>query len=203
MLMNPNASPEDSTPLPGITGVIPQWLRDVPHIQTTPETAGGNATIFAPDMPFGQAGQFFGGFVEHPTDPWQGLETMAQESTGLLNPGIKTTYELGTGRSSLTGAPIDRSPSAVASSLVPFARVATSDMGRLPEKQSPKFTINIGGKKVDIPENWLNYLTGAGMRSISPQRIKGELLRQKDLIDAQTKANIAAERAKAKKEYGG
>lgn len=185
--------PDPDESMPGVTGVIPDWLREMNPTSIGRETADGqDASFIAPDLPYQQASQLLGGFTK---SPQQGVTQMGREILGGVSPLAKIPAEAAMGRDITTGAPNSRNAALIAANNVPVVRNAISDMGKDEDKKNPEFTINIGGRPVDVGERWINYFTGAGVRKVGPARITSELMRR----DQEAKDNIKAKQKENRK----
>lgn len=179
--------------LPGITNVVPQWLRDLYPMQVSPETPTSDATFISPDLPYEQPAQFLGGFSR---SPGEGQSQLLRQITGALTPALKAPIEYGIQEDIATGAPLSSLEvggkdlgvgARVLANQAPVGQRLTSDLNRDSEHVGPRFTISVGGKTVEVPEAWINYATGAGIRKVTPARTKSEILRRDEPIKAQIK----------------
>lgn len=194
-LANAILGPQDpDEPLPNITGAIPEWLREMGPSMLQGETGQQDPVFMSPDMPYQQAGQFLGGFTKGPE---AGVAQAGKEAISSFNPLGKIPVELAMGRDISTGAPKDRDLVDAAIGTAPFARNVLSDKDKDSEHVSPTFTLNVGGTPVEVPEKWVNYFSGAGIRKVTPARMKSELLRR----DQPVKDAIRAKKNQLKVEY--
>lgn len=183
-------------PLPGMISTTPEWISRIPGVELT-EAGPENDTVFMqPDMPYNQLEELFGGFtqgntpVEHIERGTKGLlrELLLEQSTPLLRAPAEyaTQTDLSTGadqRQTALDAVINQFP---VGRLVqrPLANAAPGLFMESDRPGSPQYTVNIGGQKVKIGENVANYITGMGFRKVTPERMKSELRRRQDIIEA-------------------
>jgi hypothetical protein len=79
-----------------------------------------------------------------------------------------------------SGAPVDQSLLSTVLNQIPA--YGTYQAAANPDDQKAQQRINIGGH--DISERLINYLTGAGVRTNTPQRQKSQLRRDEDILRA-------------------
>lgn len=178
-------NPDTDEALPGISGVVPEWLREMNPTQIGRETATQDASYLSPDLPYQQAAAMLGGFTE---SPQKGITQAGREILGSVTPLGKIPAEAAMGRDITTGAPNSRNAALIGANNIPVVRNAISDMGKDEDKKNPEFTINIGGKPVDLPERWINYFSGAGVRKVTPARITSEIMRRDQGLKDEVKA---------------
>lgn len=168
-------NPMDPESLPGIDGVVPEWLSSMNPLMLRQSSDEHDAIFWGPDLPFQQPAQFLGDFKDGPV---AGLEGLGREILGSSTPVIKAPVETLTGTDLASGAPVSTDWKDLPARLLPVGRVAMGDMDKDALHKQP--TYDIGG--VDVPENVINWLTGVGVRKVTPARQRGEVMRRQQAI---------------------
>lgn len=183
-------------PLPGMISATPQWISRIPGIEVTPQGPENDAVFMQPDLPYNQLDALFGGFTEgqgvqgHLEQGTKGLlkELLLQQSSTLF----RAPAEYATQRDLATGA---QQPQSLADSIVnqlPVGRIVQRPLSNLApglfmksdSPGSPTYTVRVAGQNVTLGENIANYITGMGFRKVTPERMKSELRRRQDIIEA-------------------
>ena len=175
--LNPHPSPVGTdlkSKIPGVSGVIPNWLSQLNPIQLTPEGPGANATYFTSPDPFSEA-------INEVTNPSQ---TFASQ----LNPLLEIPLEQSVGRNLATQAPIsgglfDR----IKEEIPPLAtgQQMFNSGGTNPTWQVP---LPFGKTQSIQKEAALNTLLPFNIRDITQNRVRGEMMRQQDILAPRIKA---------------
>lgn len=183
-------------PLPGMINTTPQWISSIPGVEMEAQRPGGEQVFMQPDLPYNQIENLFGGFAQGNTP----LESVKMGTQGFLKeilleqstPIVRTAAEYATQTDLASGA---EQPQSLADAIVnqfPVGRLAQRPLSRaLPgiflesdRPGSPTYKVSIGGQKVEIGENVANYITGMGFRKVTPERMKSELRRRQDILEA-------------------
>lgn len=163
--------PDETTP----EDLIPKWLRDAAAFRVG-TSSRGNPMLAAPALPIMDPFRFTGS-----------QEEVGRELLGNVTPALKIPFEMGTKQSLFSGAPIE-SNSKYATEQVPMARLlmaALQNGDKAPEEQ-------------DLSTKIINYLSGAGLYEVTPNRMRSELRRQQDPMQAR----LRKQKEKARKENG-
>lgn len=96
------------------------------------------------------------------------VQGAARAIANTSNPALKTLFEQATGRSTFTGGAIEDSPARYGAELFPAARVANNFLEDDPRAM----------------EGLINWLTGIGKQTATPERQEAELRRQDDVLRA-------------------
>lgn len=172
---------------PGASGVVPDWIREMYPIRLQGQTDTKNARYWAPDLPIQQVDQFLGGFSKgHGIGGHleQGAEQLAREGLGASTPALSSIIEAATQRDIQTGAPRHGGIAAQLKDMLPTVSLLSQARGPR-ESRSPTIThIKIGGKSIPVSERLLNWLTGAGIREVTPLRQRSQLRKEQDVIQA-------------------
>lgn len=154
---------------------IPEWIRESIYGQIGGGSGGGNPTFLQPDIPMSEPFQYFD----------NGLSGALQTGLSSLNPIPKGIIELGMGKSTFTGAPINQDVGRYATGTLPQARLLEG----------------LASGQAGSGSKLINWATGAGIREVQPSSQRGEIRRQIDIlegklaemgIDAPTKAQSTA-----------
>lgn len=144
--------PDDKLP----TDLIPKWMREMGGIQLG--SHGENPVFGAPPLPVMEPGKMLEG----------GTQGIIGNLLSQTSPMIRGPIEVGTGRALFSGAPLP-SMSEYLMNQIPAAR------------QIGSVRKNSGDPdKDDTMVRILNYLSGAGLYEMTPNRLKGEQQRQMD-----------------------
>lgn len=184
------------TPLPGMITTTPKWISDFPGVEMQGQSPTGEQVFMQPDLPYNQIEQLFGGFAEgntpteHISSGFKGLakELLLEQSTPL----VRGVAEYATQTDLATGAD---QPQSAADAIVnqfpvgrllqrPLSRAAPGIFLESDRPGSPTYKMTIAGQKIEIGENVANYITGMGFRKVTPERMKSELRRRQDIIEA-------------------
>lgn len=163
----------------GTEGIVPPWIREMTNIQVQGGGQEQDPVFLQPDLPINQVQEWFGGFGEgegaggHAAE---GFKQMGQTAYDQITPFATGLPELAYGQT-MQGAPVDQNLLQFMMDQLPVSTVGNAAITGGPEGES---TFEIGGKQV--PERLINFLTGAGIRKVGPNRQKGELRRQQDIL---------------------
>lgn len=141
-----------------IEETIPQWLKEQMPTQLT----GGQSPMFlAPGLPINDLNRFSGSGPEM-------VRNLVSQATPIGR--IPAEYMLQ--EQMFSGAPIQNGAGQYAAEQVPFAALARIWGMNRDRPMSDKLT------------RTANYLTGTGLQQVTPDKQKGELQRQRDIISA-------------------
>jgi hypothetical protein len=192
-------------PMPGLQNVIPQWLT---------ETAAPLVGIGGPEKdptylnlagPWQDMTKYIEGLDDAAAaiarkDFDAALSSVAsgpgQEILSGVTPFVRTPFEMATGKQLFSGADIRDNSDYIISQFGPAGKFFV-DSHRPPEAAQGVVELNIGGKKIRIPQSMFNNLTGLGVTKVTPNAMKGELRRQQDPLQS-----IIAEAKKRLQEQG-
>lgn len=186
VLGDPDADPED----------IPEWARDRLGFITRLRAPGGSPLILMAESPALDLGRVFeaGGPL--------GVRPAGRELVGMGNPFIRTLIESATGRDAVTGAPLSARTEAPLLAQVPGLRqllgtrpglsgptVERGRLGALEDLVPPAGLINrllptAPEQQERALSNRLSALAGVPVATLSPRQVRGELLRQRDELQA-------------------
>lgn len=155
-------------PFPGLSNIVPQWLRDMAGVRVRGEKGGQNALFFAPQLPIQDITKFTEDFARGD------VAGALRNALAISSPVLRTPVEVASGKRLFSGGPIGSLPEYFQEQL-PLGRVASSLQGG---GASPFQTL-------------VNYIGGAGLYEVTPQGRQGELKRMQDpltLILAQLRA---------------
>lgn len=177
--------------IPGISNVTPEWLAELNKIPLVDEGPGNDAMYMVPELPYQQFNEMFSGYngmFDAGADPgklneafWEGNKGFVKSIVDQGNPMVTNVIEQMIEKDLTSGAPVKRDAAGFIGSFVPAYNALFGDSNKDPLSQQPNY--RIPGTEWDISERLLNYLTGAGIRKVSPQRIKAEVYRQNEPIE--------------------
>lgn len=209
-------NPQQDQPLPGMISAVPQWMSVMPSINVVPGGPDNDQVMIQPDMPYNQLEQLFGGFANGQGVDGHGqagiygiIKSLTDQSTSLVSAPIEqaTQKDIATGQDQPAGlgdAMLNQIPvgKLIESLVKPGDKV---DMPKLFLKSDrpdqPTYTVTINGRKVEIAENVANYITGMSARKVTPERMKSELRRRQDIIEALIQQMNAEAKDKAQAEW--
>jgi hypothetical protein len=201
-------------PLPGMLNATPEWMRVLPMAELQAGGAEKDAVFLQPDLPFNQLEQLFGGFAQPGSVSDKAAAGSQQFLRELLleqsTPIVRSVAEYASQSDLATGAPSPQTPLDAAINNFPVGRLLKEPLARAVPglftaddnaASSPKYTVNIFGNKITVGETVANYVTGLGFRRVTPARMKSELRRRQDILEALLQEIKAEEREETDKQW--
>lgn len=172
----------DSGHLP-ISEVIPSYLKDIASVRVRGEKGNQNAVYIDPHLPLSDPGQMFSG----------SFGDVLRKQIGQTAVG-RVLYELASGTSSLSGAPISRNIPRYIANQFPISRALLSKFHPTKPTRIIRPGENLGNQTIKL----LDIINPVGVKEITQQTQLSELRKRQDPIQARLRA-ARAQRANAGK----